>query len=206
MSEINQAIRLIILAQLLQLAYAFVDRCDRGEIVIYSPSSASGGSAGVGGSGCADNPGAPCSEEETFVTSPGFPKPYPENARCRYKLVAGRNEKVRLSFLAFNVEGLGPSCEKDFLDIYSELEHENSSLLQSPLLGRFCGHSIASVPHTVVSLHSVLVLDFYTDGNTQKVYNNDNHMAVEAVLGFKAQYSFVSKGKQWLLLLVHLCF
>ncbi|PAA90975.1 hypothetical protein BOX15_Mlig012127g3 [Macrostomum lignano] len=182
---------LVTMAQLLQPSLGFVDRCDRGEIMIYSPAVRAGRDAGPG---CYGDAGADCPDEETFVTSPGWPRPYPEDARCRYKFVAGRNEKVRLNFLAFNVEGLGPSCEKDFLDVYTELEQENASLLHSPLLGRFCGHSLASVPRTVVSLHSVLVLDFYTDGNTQKVYNNDNHMAMEVALGFKAQYSFVPKA------------
>uniref|UniRef100_A0A1I8HKG3 CUB domain-containing protein n=1 Tax=Macrostomum lignano TaxID=282301 RepID=A0A1I8HKG3_9PLAT len=162
-------------------SYGFVDRCDGGIVEIHSWDS----------NQCPPGAARLCPEDE-FVTSPGWPKHYPEDLRCRYKLIGRKDEKVRLDFVEFNVEGLGPLCKKDFLDVHIQLKEANASVETTPLLGRFCGHTIDAIPRTIVSQHSVLVMDFYSDKNTQRVYNNDMHMRV---LGFKAKYTFVPKAK-----------
>ncbi|KAL3884106.1 hypothetical protein ACJMK2_030328, partial [Sinanodonta woodiana] len=44
----------------------------------------------------------------TFA-SPNRPNDYPENKRCMYKFIGQRNEKVKLRFTAFRIQGMPPT-------------------------------------------------------------------------------------------------
>ncbi len=47
-------------------------------------------------------------DEMKIFTSPNFPGPYPRNTECHYFFYAGENEKIKIDFVYFDVEGISP--------------------------------------------------------------------------------------------------
>ena len=40
------------------------------------------------------------------ISSPNFPGLYPKNTVCNYNFIGGRNKKLRLRFITFDIEGV----------------------------------------------------------------------------------------------------
>ncbi|KAL5009763.1 hypothetical protein ScPMuIL_012068, partial [Solemya velum] len=97
--------------------------------------------------------------------SPNWPGNYPTGKRCEYKFIAKLNQRVRLQFTSFNIQGLMPSCQFDYLDIYVQLRGINDNLLDAPLLGRFCGEGLEYFPKLIISTNNIIILVFYSDSN-----------------------------------------
>ncbi|XP_055954613.1 dorsal-ventral patterning tolloid-like protein 1 isoform X2 [Patella vulgata] len=95
--------------------------------------------------------------------SPQWPNPYPNNVHCTYKFIGRENERIRIKFTSFNLQGRSPICDHDYLDIFSQLKSHDEDLLEAELTGRFCGEATDNLPKLVVSGNNVLVLSFFTD-------------------------------------------
>lgn len=109
--------------------------------------------------------------------SPGFPTMYPNNVHCIYKFIGKDDQRIRIKFTFFTLQGRYPLCENDYVDVYAQLQNENEDLLEAKLTGRFCGDEMKNLPKLVVSTNNCLVLSFFT---------ND----VKADRGFKGSYEF----------------
>ncbi|XP_064320552.1 deleted in malignant brain tumors 1 protein [Phalacrocorax carbo] len=99
------------------------------------------------------------------IQSPGYPNPYPNNARCVWHIrLWDPDRRVELQFLDVQLEG--GSCQYDAIEVY------DGGSLGSPLLGNICSNS-----HSVFnSSGPQLTILFRSDGSvTQR--------------GFQAYYS-----------------
>ncbi|GFO42186.1 cubilin, partial [Plakobranchus ocellatus] len=95
--------------------------------------------------------------------SPGFPSQYPNGVSCTFKFVGMANERVKITFDTFKLQGRSPSCGKDYVHIYSQLEDESEDLLEAKMIGPFCGTQEDNLPKLVVSTGHVLVIWFFAD-------------------------------------------
>ncbi|NXY42567.1 CUBN protein, partial [Ceuthmochares aereus] len=88
-----------------------------------------------------------------YLKSPGWPGQHPNNMDCSIILRAPVNHTISLFFHAFSLED-SIQCSHDFLEV------RNGSDGQSPLLGRFCGHT---VPSPIFPQNHVVYLRFKSD-------------------------------------------
>ncbi|KAH3692443.1 hypothetical protein DPMN_194284 [Dreissena polymorpha] len=112
--------------------------------------------------------GGRLSMQSSFLTSPGFPRPYPNNLRCNYTLDMDPQRYTFINFDAnnFDIEAGGRlGCIYDFIAVYEG----NSS--NGRMLGKFCG---STAPQPVSALGPMYV-QFWTDRS-------------RAGRGFRAQY------------------
>lgn len=108
--------------------------------------------------------------DRTFYSRPGgdkngsFTAPIIENneqrfsRQCLYTFVAAENERVQVTFNAFNLRGAHPECNHEYLDLYAEVEEPNQDLITTPFGGRYCGryaflHSIQSASYHLNTHH-----------------------------------------------------
>ncbi|XP_014679602.1 PREDICTED: exoskeleton protein RP43-like [Priapulus caudatus] len=101
------------------------------------------------------------------MTSPMFPKNYPNNADCKWLFVAPAGKVVHVEFLSFNVE-LSSDCNYDALVVYDGVEEDGV------LLGQLCGHSL---PMNQVSSSRNMAMHFVSS----------SYMSYS---GFQIRYSF----------------
>lgn len=83
--------------------------------------------------------------------------------QCVYKFVAGPDERAYVNFTTFQLRDSEPSCNREYMDIFIQLEDVNNIddlVTSSPLSGRYCG---TVTPRPRISLFRVLVLSFHTD-------------------------------------------
>ncbi|CAG2197300.1 unnamed protein product [Mytilus edulis] len=74
--------------------------------------------------------------------TPGFgSRKYPVGRRCHYIFIGKPDERVEMKFTKFNVQGVAPLCQFDYLDIYAEVSDMTQPHIDTPLLGRFCGEA-----------------------------------------------------------------
>ncbi|XP_077870078.1 CUB domain-containing protein 2-like [Saccoglossus kowalevskii] len=50
-----------------------------------------------------------------FVTSPSYPGPYPSNSNCTYVITIEQEDRVKVTFVEFDLEGYG--CSFDYLHV-----------------------------------------------------------------------------------------
>ncbi|XP_069086366.1 ovochymase-2-like [Pleurodeles waltl] len=102
------------------------------------------------------------------LQTPGFPASlYANDALYQWKISVATDQRIRLTFLSFELEPASASGCNDFVEVY------DGFLEGSSLLGRFCG---TSVPSPLVSSGHSLVLRFSSDSDT-------------AAKGFQARYT-----------------
>ena len=82
------------------------------------------------------------SEEGRFA-SPNFPNNYLPNAECIWKLGGAPGNKVRLTFLWYDIEE-SEGCNKDYVEV-----HENSE--EGNILGHYCGSAGSAVATSMVN-------------------------------------------------------
>ena len=90
----------------------------------------------------------------TTITSPNYPEKYPNNAKCKIRILFHESPKVGILFQSFDVE----ECYErncDWLNIQDENSSE-SNLVDSKL----CGNT---VPDPIVVNRNSAILDFHTD-------------------------------------------
>ncbi|KAJ8314503.1 hypothetical protein KUTeg_006653 [Tegillarca granosa] len=105
-------------------------------------------------------PGTP--NQGTFE-SPGWPQNYPTSRQCTYKFIGNENQRVQIKITKFNLQGVSPQCKFDYLDIYVQINNRSVSIMQSTLLGRFCGDGIEQLPKLIRSTGNIIALYFFSD-------------------------------------------
>ncbi|BHF63145.1 Bone morphoproteintic protein 1 [Sparganum proliferum] len=93
-----------------------------------------------------------------YITSPGFPKEYPPNSRCIWRIEVPSGFFVVLKFIRFELEDIF-DCPYDYLEIY------DGSLDPSSMLRKVCG---TLIPEPVNSTSNVMTLKFVTDNAFHK--------------------------------------
>jgi len=106
----------------------------------------------------------PIKNSRTSVTfsSPNFPKPYPQNIQCTWRIVAPIGYQVKLSFLEFDLENnyLESGCHD-----YVSVRDGGLVFKEVKEISKRCGNS---KPPTVSSSTAVLWIRFLTDKEVEK--------------------------------------
>ncbi|XP_062617023.1 cubilin-like isoform X1 [Saccostrea cucullata] len=98
--------------------------------------------------------------------STAWPGLYPLNTHCMYYFIGLRNERVELNITDFQLQGVYPQCQFDYLDIYAQMTTtESEAQISSPLLGRFCGDRMDILPSRIISTSNIILVDFHSDGH-----------------------------------------
>lgn len=122
------------------------------------------------------------------ISSPDFPKSYPRNIQCTWRIIAPFGHKVRLSFLEFDLEGtyIETGCH-DYVSVSDGgLEFRDSKVVK-----RRCG---STKPSMVISSGTVLWLRFLTDKEVEQTgfvvkvlpvsaSTSKRHIAIGVLLG-----------------------
>ncbi|TGZ53188.1 Cubilin [Temnothorax longispinosus] len=88
-----------------------------------------------------------------LISSPGHSTAYLPNMECEWKIQLPVGERIRASWLKFNIE-TSSSCQFDFVEIYDGPD------TNSQLLGRYCG---SDMPPAIKSNSNKLVVLFKSD-------------------------------------------
>ena len=115
-------------------------------------------------------------ETSGVITSPFYPRNYPENQRCNWQITASKGKQVLLIIEFLQIQQCGVSCTCDYLEII------NGSYSDGTSSGRMCGN----VNITYVTIHSFresLEVVFVSDGSFIKRFD-----------GFKASYFQVNSA------------
>ena len=109
-------------------------------------------------------------ETSGVLTSPYYPRRYPSNAKCSWKIIAGKGERILLFIEDIHIADCGSSCTCDYLKIH------NGSSSDGISSRRRCRHYRDSgvVYHSV---KDVLRVTFVSVSGTYRWYR-----------GFKATY------------------
>ncbi|KAI4562255.1 hypothetical protein MJT46_011217 [Ovis ammon polii x Ovis aries] len=94
-------------------------------------------------------------EESGTFTSPNFPRFYPNNLECVYRITVESSRQIALYFTNFSLEdAIGSTCVADYVEI------RNGGYENSPLLGQYCG---SNSPPRIISHSNKLWLKFKSD-------------------------------------------
>ncbi|XP_065296526.1 uncharacterized protein [Dermacentor albipictus] len=97
-----------------------------------------------------------CDAHCGHVFSIDYPKPYVNNHRCAWLIVAPPSHYINVTFEDFDLPS-AEHCASDYLEFYDGRDQE-----QENLIGRYCNHSMP--PRNVVSSWNTLSIVFSTDG------------------------------------------
>ncbi|KAI0240807.1 Suppressor of lurcher protein 1 [Lamellibrachia satsuma] len=112
-------------------------------------------------------------------TSPNFPGLYPRNTECHYLFYGTDKEKIHITFLYFDVEGIQPMCRENTQSDYVEFSNFNIKLKDRKMY-RFCGTEEENQKKTV-----------HSDGNFFRVTFKSND--IYDATGFEAFYQFMKQ-------------
>jgi len=94
-------------------------------------------------------------------SAPVFLNPEKVIQQCTFTFIARENERVKLEFENFDLEGTPPECFHEHLDLFTEIKNPNvESLIKTPFGGRYCGKI---PPRPRISLYKMLSFVFLTD-------------------------------------------
>ena len=113
---------------------------------------------------------ATLNETSGVLTSPYYPRRYPSNEKCSWKIIASKGERIVLVIKDIDIRNCGSSCTCDYLEI------QNGSSSDGISGRRRCRHynDHGTVYH---SANDVLRVTFVSDSDTYWGYR-----------GFKATY------------------
>ena len=113
---------------------------------------------------------ATLNETSGILTSPYYPRRYPSNVKCSWKIIASKGERILLFIEDIHIEGCGLSCTCGYLEI------QNGSSSDGISSRRRCKYykDRGIVYHSV---KDVLTVTFVSDSGTYRRYR-----------GFKATY------------------
>ncbi|XP_075163375.1 cubilin homolog [Haematobia irritans] len=106
------------------------------------------------------------------IESPNFPEPYPELLNCKWDIIAGKKNQIKLAFSQFSLEADDMECQHDYVTI---LDMQDSDILQRH---RIC----TQLPEPFTSQGNHLRLEFVSD------YSNSRS-------GFRAEYTRLGCGE-----------
>ncbi|PFX31349.1 uncharacterized protein LOC111322347 [Stylophora pistillata] len=122
------------------------------------------------------------------ISSPDFPKSYPRNIQCTWRIIAPFGHKVRLSFLEFHLEGsyIETGCHD-----YVSVRDGGLEFIDGKMIRRRCG---STKPPMVISSGTVLWLRFLTDKEVEdtgfvikvlpvSASTSKRHIAIGVLLG-----------------------
>lgn len=107
----------------------------------------------------------PIKNGRTSVTlsSPNFPKPYPQNIQCTWRILVPIGYQVKLSFLEFDLE---ESYQESGCHDYVSVRDGGLVFKEAKEISKRCGKS--TEPPTVSTSNSVLWIRFLTDKEVEK--------------------------------------
>ncbi|XP_017783006.1 PREDICTED: cubilin-like [Nicrophorus vespilloides] len=112
-------------------------------------------------------------QTSTIITSPQYPKDYPNNAECLWELRSKPGYHINLEFFdRFQIE-TSDNCDKDYVKIYNKMEQINNTDI-----AKYCGRNIPP--------------SFNAFGNTLFVLFRSN--AATTGTGFKAKWNLKCGG------------
>ncbi|CAN7979977.1 unnamed protein product, partial [Ixodes pacificus] len=97
-----------------------------------------------------------CDSNCGHIFSIDYPKPYMNNHRCTWLIMAPPSHYINITFHDFDLPS-AEHCSTDFLEFYDGKDQE-----QENLIGRYCNNSVP--PRNVVSSWNTLSIVFTTDG------------------------------------------
>ncbi|XP_075748630.1 uncharacterized protein LOC119172579 isoform X1 [Rhipicephalus microplus] len=97
-----------------------------------------------------------CDAHCGHIFSIDYPKPYADNHRCAWLIVAPPSHYINVTFEDFDLPS-AEHCASDYLDFYDGRDEE-----QENLIGRYCNSSMP--PRNVVSSWNTLTIVFSTEG------------------------------------------
>ncbi|XP_038652379.1 cubilin [Scyliorhinus canicula] len=106
-----------------------------------------------------------------IIKSPYYPNSYPHNKSCEWIINQSEGQVVTLNFISLDIED-ATNCSHDYLEV------QDGSVVDSPLIGKYCG---TIIPPIVRSTQSSMFIKFKTDSNISKP-------------GFQAAYGSAEKG------------
>ncbi|XP_045491488.1 LOW QUALITY PROTEIN: cubilin homolog [Colias croceus] len=93
------------------------------------------------------------------LKSPGYPFGYPKNTDCEYVIETSPGKVIRLSFQDFDIEdNVYFNCQYDYVEI------RDGPIINSTLLGKYCGGS-RRIPPTKTSTYNYLYIGFHSDAS-----------------------------------------
>ncbi|KAK3098908.1 hypothetical protein FSP39_024226 [Pinctada imbricata] len=115
----------------------------------------------------------PRTPQSGVFSSPGWPESYPIDVHCSLIFIGRENQRVKIKFSNFIIQGISPLCQFDYVDIYAQVSSpEPDARLTSPLLGRFCGNQLFGLPNLIISTKSIIMIDLHSDyRKTDKGFN-----------------------------------
>ena len=113
---------------------------------------------------------ATLNEPSGVLTCPYYPRPYPSNEKCSWKIIASKGERIVLVIKDIDIRNCGSSCTCDYLEI------QNGSSSDGISVRRRCRYykDRGIVYHSV---KDVLRVTYVCDSSTYRRYR-----------GFKATY------------------
>ena len=112
---------------------------------------------------------ATSNETSGVLTSPYYPRRYPSNLKCSWKIIASKGERILLFIEDIHIAPCGSSCTCDYLEIQNGLSSDGISVR------RRCGYKDRGIVYH--SVKDVLTVTFVSDSGTYRRYR-----------GFKATY------------------
>ena len=109
--------------------------------------------------------------ENHEITSPNFPKNYPNDKYCTWNIDAPHGHLIELDIIELSIESNGDKCNYDWLEFHDI--GDQKVLKESGAQSRFCSNNH---PNKIVSTTNRVKLEFKTDN-------------VQTRTGFKIRYS-----------------
>ncbi|CAH2245729.1 astacin-like metalloendopeptidase [Pelobates cultripes] len=116
--------------------------------------------------------GSSFTTDDSFVTTPYFPNPYPCSADATYTIIAPSGKKVSLEFIVIQLVycKFTCACICDYIIII------DGPSINGRVMGKFCGFAL---PPPMVSTQNVVIILFHSDSQ-------------KAASGFQVKFKFVN--------------
>ena len=112
-------------------------------------------------------------ETSGSITSPFYPRLYPDNQMCRWQIKAKQGNRVKLEITEYNIQQCRPDCTCDYLQVQNGFSDDAT--------GKICSVSGMN-PVTYYSLQESLTVLFVSDSTQSKSY--DGFMATYKQLNY----------------------
>ena len=108
-------------------------------------------------------------ETSGVITSPFYPRRYPANQRCSWKIIARKGKRIN-----FVIEDMDHCCWRHASCPYGYLEIKNDSYSRNSSSGRTCGYVNGTVFSSVENLIVLFVSRYIGDRGFKATYHQVN--------------------------------